>query len=111
MNYKNIWKLTATKTEVAAAIPSERVHALTISTRVPNDGFGSSAKSLEPDTGLFRKRGYRSYRKRGCFVSSPRSVLDRLKAALIEFASIAILVAGFVMAALFALDLMDMLKW
>jgi hypothetical protein len=38
------------------------------------------------------------YRKRGYFVSSPRSVIDRLKAAAIEFALIAILIVGFIIA-------------
>jgi hypothetical protein len=58
---------------------------------------------LEPDA--------RPYRKRGYFVSSPRSVIDRLKAAAIRFAWIAVLIAGFIMAVLGALDLMDMLRW
>jgi hypothetical protein len=86
MNWENIWKLTPTKTEVAAVIPSEGVHVLTTSTRFP-------------------------YRKRGYFISSPRSVIDRLKAAAIQFAQIAILIAGFIVAALCALDLSDMLRW
>jgi hypothetical protein len=47
----------------------------------------------------------------GYFVSSPRSVIDRLKAAAIEFALIAILIAGFIIAVLCALDLLDMLRW
>ena len=51
------------------------------------------------------------YRKRGYFISSRRSVIDRLKAATIEFAQIAILIAGFIVAMLCALDLSDMLKW
>jgi hypothetical protein len=42
------------------------------------------------------------------FTRSPGSVLDRLKAAAIEFASTAMLMAGFIMAALFAADLLDM---
>jgi hypothetical protein len=41
------------------------------------------------------------------FMRSLRSVLDRLKAAAIEFASIAMLVAGFIRVALFAVDLLD----
>jgi hypothetical protein len=49
-----------------------------------------------------------AYRVRGYFIRSPRSVLERLKAAAFEFASIAILTAGFIMAALFAADLLDM---
>jgi len=56
---------------------------------------------LQPDA--------RPYRKRGYFVRSSRGVFGRLKAALIEFALIAILIAGFILAALFAFDLMDML--
>ena len=48
------------------------------------------------------------YRRRGYFTRSPRDLLDRLKAAAIEFASIAILIVGFIMAALFAVDLLDM---
>jgi hypothetical protein len=47
------------------------------------------------------------YRRRGYFTSAPRGVLDRLKAAAIEFASIAMLMAGFIMVALFAVDLLD----
>jgi hypothetical protein len=49
----------------------------------------------------------RRYRKSGYFVRS-RSLFDRLKAAAIQFVSIALLIAGFIVAALFALDLMDM---
>jgi hypothetical protein len=98
MNEDSIWKFSPTKTEVAAAIPSERVHALTTSTEL-----GSPRKSLEPDA--------RPYRKRGYFVSSSRSVIDRLKAAAIEFALITMLIAGFILPALFHLDLLDMLRW
>jgi hypothetical protein len=97
MNWDNIWKLTPTKTEVAAAIPPERVHALTTSTQFPNDELGSSRNPLEPDA--------RPYRKRGYFSRSSRGVLDRLKAAAIEIALIAILLAGFIiMAALIAVE-------
>jgi hypothetical protein len=60
-------------------------------TRFPNDQFGSSAKSLEPD--------------------APRSGIERLKTAAVEFAWTVILIAGSIMAALFALDLMEMLRW
>jgi hypothetical protein len=74
-----------------------------MSTRFPNDKFGSSAKSLE--------LGAPSYRKRRDFVSSPRSVIGWLKAAAIGFAWTAILLAGSIMAVLGALDLMDMLRW
>jgi hypothetical protein len=91
------------KIDAAAAILSERVHALTTSTQFPGDEVASSGKSLEPDARLYRKQGY--------FVRSPRRVLDRLRAAAIEFVSIALLVAGFIMAALFALDLSDRLQW
>jgi hypothetical protein len=52
--------------------------------------------------------GVSAYRNRGYFVGSPRRVLDRLKAAAIEFALIAILIAGLIIAALFAVDLLDM---
>ena len=38
-------------------------------------------------------------------------MIDRLKGAAIEFALIAILIAGFIMAALFGLDLSGMLRW
>jgi hypothetical protein len=40
------------------------------------------------------------YRKRGYFISSPRSVTDRLEAGAIEFAQIAILIAGLIIASL-----------
>jgi hypothetical protein len=49
-----------------------------------------------------------AYRIRSYFTRSPRSVLGRLKAFAIEFALIAILIAGLIMAALFAIDLLDM---
>lgn len=51
------------------------------------------------------------YRKRGYFIWSPGSVTDRLKAAAIEFAQIAILIAGLIIAVLCASDLSGMLKW
>jgi hypothetical protein len=57
----------------------------------------SLAKSLEPDA--------RPYRKRGYYVRSRRGLPERLKAAAIEFALIAILITGFIiMAALVAVD-------
>ena len=90
------------KLKLPRAFPSREVQALTLQAQFLNDELGSSAKSLEPDA--------RPYRKRGDFVSSPRGVIDRLRAAAIEFTSIAILIAGFIIAALCALDLMDMLK-
>jgi hypothetical protein len=37
---------------------------------------------------------------------SPRSLLDRLKAAAVEFAPIAILIAGFILVAILTVDLM-----
>jgi hypothetical protein len=55
--------------------------------------------SGEPDVSIYRRRGY--------FTRSPRDLFDRLKAAAIQFALIAILIAGFIMAALFAVDLLD----
>ena len=73
------------------------------STRFPNDEVRSSGKSLEP--------GARSYRKRYYFVRSPPGVIGRLKAAAIEFAQIATLIAGCMVSALCALDLLDMLRW
>jgi hypothetical protein len=96
-------KSTPTKTEAAGAILYERVHALTTSTHVPNDELGSSRKLFEADTSRYRKGPY--------FVSPRRSVIDRLKAAAMGFASIAMLIAGFIVAALCALDLLDMLRW
>ena len=75
-------------------------HASTTSTRFPNDEVRSSGKSLEFNA--------RPYRKGGHFVSSLLGVIDRLKAAAIEFASIGILISGFIIAALCAVDLMDM---
>ena len=42
---------------------------------------------------------------------SPRRALRRLITAAIELALIAILIAGFIMAALFGLDLTGMLRW
>ena len=75
-------------------------HASTTSTRFPNDEVRSSGKSLRSDA--------RPYRKGGHFVSSPLGVIDRLKPAAIEFALIGILISGFIIAALCAVDLMDM---
>ncbi len=42
---------------------------------------------------------------------SSRRALRRAMAAVIELALIAILIAGFIVAALFALDLSNMLRW
>lgn len=103
MNWDNIWQLTTTKTEFAAAIPSEEAHTLTTSAQFPDDKLGSSRQSFDPDARRHRRRGY--------LLRSPRRAIARLKGAAIEFALIAILLAGFIMAALFALDLSDMLRW
>jgi hypothetical protein len=84
-------------------VSSERARALTMSTRFPKDQFGSSAKSLELAPRPDRKRVY--------FVSSPPREIGWLKPAAIEFAWAVVLIAGFIMAALCALDLMDMLRW
>jgi hypothetical protein len=97
MIQKSIWKLTPTKTEVAEGIPSEGVHALTTSTQFPNDRLSSSGRSLGPGP----RRAGNNY-----LVRSRRGVLDRLRAAAIEFVLITILIAGFAMAAFFAVDLM-----
>jgi hypothetical protein len=60
----------------------------------------------EPHARLYRL--YRLYRKRGYYVRSRGSVLDRLKAAAIKFALIALLCAGFIIvAALIAADVLD----
>jgi hypothetical protein len=50
------------------------------------------------------------YRNRAYVIWSLRGVIDQLKAAATEFAQIAILIAGFIIAALCALDLSDLLK-
>jgi hypothetical protein len=76
---------------------------LTTSTQFPDEELDSSRNSLESDARRYRRRGY--------YVRSRRGVLDRLKAAAIQLALIAIVIAGFIMAALFALDLLDMLRW
>lgn len=76
---------------------------MTASTQFPNHKLGSPIRSLAPDAGPRGKIGY--------LIRSSRRVLDRLTAAAIEFILIAILVAGFIVAALLALDLSDVLKW
>jgi hypothetical protein len=76
----------------------ERVHALTSSTQFPNHELGSSTMFLEPRARPSRKRDYYG------LVAAQR---DRPA----ELAFIAILVAGFIIAALFALDLLDTLRW
>jgi hypothetical protein len=76
---------------------------LTASTQFPNRELGSSIRSLAPGA---RPRG-----KMGYLIGSSRRMLDRLKAAAVEFVLIAILVAGFIVAALLALDLSDVLEW
>ena len=55
---------------------------------------------MRPDAGSFLKRG-------GYYVRPSPGVLDSRQLRF-EFASIAILIAGFIMAALFAIDLLDM---
>ena len=81
----------------------DRVQALTSSTQFPNDELVSPR--------MFLESGARPCRKRGYYVSSPRSVINRLKATAIELVLIAILMAGFIIAALSALDLLEMLGW
>ena len=54
---------------------------------------------MRPDAGSFLKRG-------GYYVRPSPGVLSRLKAASIEFASIAILIAGFILVAILTVDLM-----
>jgi hypothetical protein len=103
MKRDNIWQSAPTKTEFAPAIQSQEAKTLTTSTQFPNDELGPSRPSFNMDP--------RPYRRRGYFLRSPRRAFDRLKAAAIQFALITILIAGFVVAALFALDLSDMLKW
>lgn len=103
MNRDTIWQLTPTKTEFAAAIRSQEANPLTTSTQLPNDKLGSPRQSFDADA--------RPYRRRGYFHRSPRRLIDRVKAAAIKFALIAILVAGFIVATLCALDLSDMLRW
>ena len=100
MGSDTIWELTPTKTEAARAIPPNGVHTLTTSTRFPNDELSASGKTLELDP--------RPYRRRGYFVRSPRRVVERLKTAAIRLALIAMLLAGFIIAALFAVDLLGM---
>jgi hypothetical protein len=72
--------------------------------------------SITPEV-LRRDRGNSSQRIKGRCASGRQGRLshcaaacrlDRLKAAAMEFASIAMLMAGFIMAALFAVDLLDM---
>jgi Flp pilus assembly pilin Flp len=76
---------------------------LTASTQFPNHELSSPIRSLAPDARPLGKIGY--------LIRSSRRMLDRLTAAAIEFVLIAILVAGFIVAALLALDLSDVLKW
>jgi hypothetical protein len=54
---------------------------------------------LQPDVGLLPQEG-------GYYVRSSPGVLSRLKAASIEFAVTAILIAGFILVALLTVDLM-----
>ena len=103
MNPDNNWKSTPTKTEGARAIPFERVHALTTSTRFPDDELGSPGRLWRPDPRVGRMRRY--------LMRSSRRALRRLMTGMIELALIVVLMAGFVIAALFALDLANMLRW
>ena len=111
MSEKSIRKGTPPKTEPAAAIPSEGLYALTFSNRLSNDELASPAKSLEPETRPYRKKGYRSYRPGSYFVPPPRGALDRLTSGLMGLVRITLLIAGFILVTLFALDLLDLLKW
>ena len=76
---------------------------MTTSTQFPADELCSSRSSLESNVRRNPKSGY--------FVRSRRSVLGRLKTAALELALIVALIAGFIMAIVFALDLSDMLQW
>ena len=57
------------------------------------------------------RKAYRSFRPGSYFVPSPRGVLDRIMSAAMGFVRITLLMAGFILVTLFALDLLDMLKW
>jgi len=98
MIQNTIWKVTPTKTEVAGGVPSEGVRVLTTSTQFPNDELSPTESSLRPSS----RRAGKNY-----LVRSRRGVLDRLRAVAIEFVLITILIAGFAMAAFFAVDLMN----
>ncbi len=68
-------------------------------------------KSASEEGARFRQENLwsltaRPFRKRNCFVRS-RGMLGRTMTAVIELALIAILVAIFIVAAIFALDLSD----
>ncbi len=76
---------------------------MTASTQFSNHELSSPIRSLAPDARPLGKIGY--------LIRSSRRMLDRLTAAAIEFVLIAILVAGFIVAALLALDLSDVVKW
>ena len=84
---------------------------MTFSNRLSNDELASPAKSLEPETRPYRKKAYRSFRPGSYFVPSPRGVLDRIMSAAMGFVRITLLMVGFILVTLFALDLLDMLKW
>jgi hypothetical protein len=66
-----------------------------ITTKVPNGSLWADRWHADA----------RNYRKCSYYVRSPRGVLERLKAAAIEFALITILFAGFTVTVLFAVDL------
>ena len=61
---------------------------------------------------LVRQQSLWSWRReKGLFRLAPRSGIERLKTAAFEFAWAVILIAGSIVAALFAFDLMEMLRW
>src|SRR6185437_4366569 len=103
MNSDTIWQSTPTETEGARAIPSKRVHALTTSTRFPDDELGSPGRLWRPDPRAGRMRHY--------LMRSSRRALRRVMVAVIELVLIAILFAGFIVAGFFALDLTGMVGW
>ena len=61
--------------------------------------YALTPSSLEPVARRYRKRGY--------YVRSRRGMFGRLRAAATETVLIAILIAGFIIAALCAVDLLD----
>lgn len=76
---------------------------MTTSTRFSNDELGLP--------GQLRRSDPRAGRMRRYLMGSSRRALRRAMGAVIELALIAILIVGFIVAALFALDLSNMLRW
>jgi len=99
MSLDSIWRLTPSEKQSRGGRSGRTMHPLPTQIRFRRLGLASSGKALEPNERPFRKRSY---------LVKLQRVLDWLMTVAIEVALIAILIAMFILAAIFVLDVPDM---